>query len=322
MLLTKKLHLMGTSIKLNIEHPQADALLANLATQLVVYERRFSANDQRSELMQITKQAGNAAVKVNSDLYELIKIGKKISADSTNNLNIAIGPLVQTWRIGFADAQMPTETQINAVMPLTDPNAIILDDAKQTVFLQHHGMAIDLGCLAKGFITDLLVQYLDQFQPLSALLNLGGSNILVMGAAPNQRPFWKIGLQVPGDARGQYGLILNVNETAIVTSGIYERTLNVNGHQYHHLLDATSGYPLLTDVTSITIMAPNSLLGEIWTTALFGQSVATIMHKLDQLPDIEGILITRDKQVFISKGFVKQVKIVNPAFKYQVSYPK
>lgn len=320
MLIEKKMHLMGTTIKLKLDHPQANDLLDTLAAKLVIYEKRFSANDSTSELMQITHNAGKQAVKVNQELFDLISIGKKISEDTTNNLNIALGPLVQTWRIGFADAHLPSDQAIKKAMKLTDPALIILDETKQTVFLQQAGMALDLGCLAKGFITDLLLKYLTPLQPQAALLNLGGSNIYVMGQAPKGRPYWRIGLQTPGDARGTYGLILQVQNAAVVTSGVYERTLAVGEQRYHHLFDMQTGYPLTTAVTSITIIAPTALLGEIWTTAFFGQPIAHIMQKLEQLADIEGIVITADKQVYLSKGIIGRVRIINSSFKYQARY--
>ena len=106
----------------------------------------------------------------------------------------------------------------------------------------------------------------------------------------------------------------------MVTSGVYERTLAVGEQRYHHLFDMQTGYPLTTAVTSITIIAPTALLGEIWTTAFFGQPIAHIMQKLEQLADIEGIVITADKQVYLSKGIIGRVRIINSSFKYQARY--
>ena len=57
---------------------------------------------------------------------------------------------------------------------------------------------------------------------------------------------------------------------SVVTSGIYERSLTEAGRVYHHLLDPTTGYPLETEMASLTIISDASVDGEIWTTRLFG----------------------------------------------------
>ena len=70
--------------------------------------------------------------------------------------------------------------EIEAVLSLVDPHFIKLDPASSTVFLEKKGMKLDLGCLAKGYSTDKVAQYLKVHGVTSALINLGG-NILTIG---------------------------------------------------------------------------------------------------------------------------------------------
>lgn len=120
----KTLHLMGTVIKLWVQHPEAEDLLANAEVRLRDFEQRFSANAEDSELMKINHQAGLAPVKVDDELFELIKIGKQQSLITDSTLNIAIGPLIQEWRVGFHDAKYPSAEKIQQLLPLIDPAAI------------------------------------------------------------------------------------------------------------------------------------------------------------------------------------------------------
>lgn len=287
-------HLMGTVIKLQVVFSQPEPILTELVHRLKVYEHRFSANADDSELMAIAHQAGKHPVKVHPDLYQLIKIGQQQSCLPNSRLNIAIGPLVQTWRIGFTDAKLPQSAEIKAALTKTDPHAIILDDTAQTVYLKKAGMTLDLGSLAKGYIADLLITYLKRVGVTSALLNLGG-NVYALGPMrQHQDQLWRIGIQDPAQPRGNYKTIVKVQNRSVVTSGIYERQLKVGGKIYHHILDPQTGYPMKTDVASITVISPRSLDGELWTTRLFGQSQAVILAKLRQLPSIEGIVINQD----------------------------
>jgi len=182
--------LMGTTITVSICDPQADELLTHCFELLRSYEHRFSANDASSELMEINHQAGIAPVQVHPDLFELIALGTLHSQAKNSHLNIAIGPLVQTWRIGFSDARRPAPEEIEQALLKIDPQQIQLDQENYTVFLKRPGMKIDLGALAKGYSADLIATYLRGKGIKDALIDLGG-NILTVGQHPVKQQSWR-----------------------------------------------------------------------------------------------------------------------------------
>ena len=77
--------------------------------------------------MVINDNSSIAPVTVHPDLFDLIAIGKKHSLATPSNLNIAIGPLVQSWRIGFDDANVPSPQKIQKALALSKPENIILE---------------------------------------------------------------------------------------------------------------------------------------------------------------------------------------------------
>lgn len=87
-----------------------------------------------------------------------------------------------------------------------------------------------------------------------------------------------------------------------MTSGIYERRLKIADKEYHHIFDKETGYPIETDMASLTIIADASLDCEIWTTRLFGLDSLKVFHILNQLPTIEGIIVTKDNRIAVSNG--------------------
>lgn len=293
-------HLMGTVIDLTVTHPTPEKVLDEVVRRLEMYEHRFSANDPTSELSEINKNAGIRPVKVHPELFQLIQIGKEHSLDPNSNMNIAIGPLVQSWRIGFEDAKVPTDEEVQNLLKIIDLDQVLLNE--NTVYLKTSGMAIDLGALAKGFIADRIIEYLTAVGAQSALINLGG-NLVTMGPAlqhPDQ--YWRIGIQNPVRSRGASQMILRVQDKSIVTSGIYERSLTKNGKTFHHILDPNTGYPTETDIASLTIVSDQSVDGEIWTTRLFGKPSEEIIKTLNQLSAIEGLVINHKGEVLYSEG--------------------
>lgn len=297
---SKQIRLMGTTIDLTITHPTVDKVLEEVVALLKMYEKRFSANDPASELGQVNQLAGIHPVKVHPELYELIEIGKKHSAASNSHLNIAIGPLVQTWRIGFSDAKKPSESQIQKTLEKIDIDQVLLYN--DSVYLKSKGMAIDLGALAKGYIADRIIDYLISVGAESALINLGG-NLVTMGPASHQKDeLWRVGIRNPGGSREQSQIILKVRDKSVVTSGIYERQLTANGEDYHHLFDTTTGYPIKTDIVSLTIVSDQSVDGEIWTSRLFGHPMQEVVRIVNNLPGIECIVINKQGIVNCSDG--------------------
>lgn len=295
------LRLMGASIHLTIFHEDAQNLLLQSEQLLHLYKNRFSANDANSELMEINLQAGKKAVQVHPDLFELIELGKKHSIAANSHLNIAIGPLVQTWRIGFSDAKLPSEEEIQRLLKITNPEEIVLNDSNREVYLSKEGMRIDLGALAKGYIADKLKEFLVEQGVQSGIIDLGG-NILTIGENPTFHRPWRIGIQNPVLKRGEHVAVIEVSDASVVTSGIYERQLVVDGKTYHHIFDRTTGYPMETELASITIVAEKSVDCEIWTTRLFGQNPYDIIEEIEQQPGLEAFVITKNQKMMYTSG--------------------
>lgn len=299
---SREIRMMGTVIELSVQHKFADFILDELEIRLKEFNKRFSAHDPESELMRINKNAGRKPVKVHSDLYKLIKIGKEHSTPADSSLNIAIGPLVEAWRIGFGGTEVPADKDIQGLLPLTDPSNIILNDAKQTVLLKEPGMFIDLGALAKGYIADLLIPDLEAMEVSAAIINLGG-NVLTYGPAPTQTDgYFRIGIQHPFKERGNHIAIVKAFNQSVVTSGIYERKLTLNNETYHHILDRHTGYPIETEIAGLTVVSNQSVDGEIWTGRLFGKSAEETIAALERIKDVAAIVVTKNGELHYSKS--------------------
>lgn len=260
---------MGTTISLAIVHDKAKVLLTEAKRRLLDYEERFSANDSDSLLMRVNAKAGLAPVQVDADLFKLIAIGRDYSLRSDVSLNIAIGPLIKLWQVGFEGANLPSEGAIQDRLALTHPADIILDDAKQTVYLAKQGMEIDLGAVAKGYFADLIKDYFLEQDVQSGMINLGGNVLLVGAHLENPGGFWRVGVQDPDQSRNHLRGIIQFQDGSVVTSGIYERHFEYQGKTYHHIFDSQTGYPVDNDLAGLTIVSKSSLVGEIYTSLYF-----------------------------------------------------
>ena len=297
---------MGTNLHLKILHPNATSLLEQARKILLDYNQRYSTFIDNSQLQQINQNAGIKPVQVDEDLFDLIVYGREASIQSKQTLNIAIGPLVKLWKIGFGANQIPNPQKIEQVLKLIDPQNITIKKQTNEVYLEQPGMAIDLGALAKGYFADNLKKFFIEKGVTSGFIDLGG-NVLTIGGNPKRNDsYWRIGIQDPQKPRGHLIAAIKTKDRSLVTSGIYERKFHTKkGEIFHHILDSTTGYPVKNQLASVSILTPLSLKAEEWTTRLFYFSPQIALEIIDQTEDIEGLIIDRNNKIYLSQGMKK-----------------
>lgn len=302
----KIIYLMGTKISLYVKGETAEKLVEKAECMLIHYEEVFSANSDNSELAMLKKAASLAPQKVDEELYELIKIGIKHSLCENTYLNIAIGPLIKLWRIGFKEAHVPEKEAIENILELLKPENIQLDDEKKTVYFLKKGIEIDLGAIAKGYFADKVMEFFKENGAVSAMVDMGG-NVLVFGESPSKVSDWNVGIQNPFLPRGNAVALVKIKNQSVVTSGIYERVLEKDGSRYHHIFDSKTGYPIESNIASLTIIADKSLDCDIYTTKLFGLDAASIIHRVNKIDGMGAVVITVDGKLAYTNNLIGRI---------------
>lgn len=266
-----------------------EGLLDEIMAACDRYEKLLSKTVEGSDVDRINK-AGGESVTVDAETWEILRRAKEISQMTDGAFAVTIAPLSAMWDFTGGTQRMPTDEQRLSALPLVDDSAIILGEGN-TVTLPK-GAQIDLGGIAKGYIADKVAE-LVQGRASGAVLSLGG-NVYVLGHKPDGTVF-NVGIQ---DPHGPSPIAsVSVTDISVVTSGIYERQFEKDGVTYHHILDPKTGLPSQSDLASATIVAKSSMDADALATALIvlGREKAL---QLMQEQGIEGVLITRDRQVF------------------------
>ncbi len=261
-------HALGTSITLQVFGARDKKVINDSFALIDHYEDILTVNRDESEVMDVNHAAGKKAVQVSSGTYDLIKLSVEESRENFG-FNALIGPIVKLWSIGFKNAHVPEPEQIKERMKLIDPYSVDLNDLDQTVYLKKAGMELDLGGIAKGWIADRIRDLWRAYGVHAGIINLGG-NILLVGDSPKRaNGQWSVGVQDPKEPRGKNITSVMVPQCSAVTSGTYERYLEVAGHKYHHLIDPRTGYPVETNLAGVTTFTKDSVEAEIECKRLF-----------------------------------------------------
>jgi thiamine biosynthesis lipoprotein len=293
--------MLGTYVQIRIYDDGKEDVLPKAFARVKELGDKITVNQPGSEIDEINQEAGVKPVKVSDDLYPLLKKAYEYSKDSRGGFDMAIGPITSMWHIGFDDARKPSQAEIDQALKLVDYTKVKFNDKEQTVYLEEKGMQLDLGAIAKGFITDEVVKVLKDNGVTTAIVDLGG-NVYVLGHSPRGKDMdWTVGIQDPNKARNTVlGQVKESNKT-LVTSGIYERYLKVDGKTYHHLFDRETGYPFDNDIAGVTIITDKSIDGDGLSTAVFSMGVKKGLEYVESLKGTDAIFVTKDDKVYISK---------------------
>ena len=273
------------------------------------YEKILSRTIEDSEIARIN-QAQGEPVEVSDTTIEVLQKGIEYGRLSGGLFDITIGKASDLWDFHDVDeehqaeGEIPDGEQLKEAVSHVDYTKIQIEG--NTVTLEDPEMEIDLGGIAKGYISDKIAEFLESRGVTSAVINLGGNIVTVGGRTTallsDQMTPFSIGITDPQSDRGELLGAFPCQNKVVVTSGTYERYMIKDGVKYHHILDVETGYPADTDVLSVTIIAEKGSGADadgISTTCLV-LGMEKGMEWIESMDGVEAVFVDTEGNVQIS----------------------
>jgi len=262
------------------------------------YESLISATREESDIYKIN-EAGGDAVTCDGDTIELLQLGIKYGDLSEGKFDITLGQVTDLWDFHAEEPKVPAATDVATALKAVDYQQIQID-GNQVSMTEAKGK-INLGGIGKGYIADRAAEHLESLGVYSAIINFGG-NIVAVGENDG-KPF-KIGIKDPNNASGDVLGAVSVNDATVVTSGVYERCFEQDGKIYHHILDVKTGYPVDTDVMSVTLVAAKGRSADcdaLSTTCLI-LGIEEGMKLIESVDGIDAVFVDADGNITQTEG--------------------
>ena len=302
--LTKEIYAMDTIMDLTIYGWKkegkrlSDAELGEAMNQAVALINRLegllSVTKKDSDISKINAADG-APVTVSGETYELLEKCIQYSEATEGLFDISVYPLVKLWGFTTGEYRIPSEEEISTVQERIDYRKIQLSGGNKVQIPK--GMQIDLGAAAKGYLSQKLMDLFAKNGVSSAVVSLGG-NVQTMGRKEDGSRY-RIGIVDPADGTSIYGT-LEVEDKAVITSGIYQRYFEKEGKTWHHIMDKRTGKPADNDLASVTVITEEGTAGDALATALYIMGEERAVEYQKNHPETQIILIRKDGSLWQS----------------------
>ncbi|KIR02494.1 hypothetical protein P261_01309 [Lachnospiraceae bacterium TWA4] len=290
---------LDTIIQITIYDSTDESLIDKSFTLCTEYENKLSRTKEGSEIYNLNK---NGEGDVSRETLELIQKGLYYSELSDGNFDITIYPVSSLWN--FNENKLPNPDSIAEAIKKVNYKKVEINGNHIT--FNEAGMGIDLGAIAKGYIADKIKEYLVGEGVTSAIINLGG-NVLCIGKNVNGNNFG-IAVQKPEKDSSEVVEVLSIDGKSVVSSGNYERTITVDGKNYHHILNPKTGYGYENGVLEVSIISSSSVDGDGLSTTCFSLGVEDGLKLLNSIDNAYGMFIDADGTKYYSDGFKEFIK--------------
>jgi FAD:protein FMN transferase len=290
--------IMGTRIYVEVWVGSADK--GDEAIEAVMAEMRridnlMSHYKPESQLSQINARAAQEPVQVDPELFDLIKLSTHYSEITEGAFDITYASVGHLY--DYPHHVKPTEEQIKAALPGVNWRNMLFDPVHHTIRFEHAGMRIDLGGIGKGYAVDRGIAILQARGIKHALVTAGGDSRIIgdrMG-----RP-WVVGIRNPDDKNKVVTRIPIVN-SAMSTSGDYERFFDEGGVRYHHIIDPRTGHSA-SKVRSATVLGPTATQTDGMSKTAFVLGPEKALEIINRMPEYDAVFITPEGKILYSNG--------------------
>jgi len=294
--------LMGNRFDLGVvgdDEVKANQALEKAIIEIKRIEALLSTYQANSQINQVNAKAGISPVKVDEEVFNLVERAQRISELTQGAFDLSYGSLDKSlWNFDQNMKQLPSKELAKNAVHLINFKNILLDRANETIFLAKKGMRIGFGGIGKGYAADQAKKVLVGLGFTDGIVNASG-DMCAWGKRADGED-WTVGISnpdFPRDILSEFSL----NDSAVATSGNYEKFVLIDGQKYSHTIHPKTGFPV-QGIKSVTVFAPFAELADALTTPIAVMGVEVGLHLMNQMKGVACIIIDDANQVFSTKN--------------------
>lgn len=250
---------MGTDWSLQAVAPPA-ATLHGVQAALDLVVEQMSQWEPESNLARFNRAMPGTWCEIPAEFAHVVEVALDIARTSGGAFDPGLGRITEAWGFGGAGrtGRVPQSGE-----PDTD-RTIDFDPRARRIRRGEAG-ALDLSGIAKGYAVDLAAEWLLDIGVRHFLLEVGGE-VRGEGIRPDGQPWWVDVEMPPTSSIPPWRIALH--DLSVATSGNYRRGFSAGGRHYSHSFDPATGRPIVSGVSSVTVLHRDCISADGWATAL------------------------------------------------------
>lgn len=302
---------MDTVISITLYGNDHDVAGAAAQQKIIEMEQLWSRTVAQSDITRMNTHGSLPLTALDDRTVALIALSQTISQSTQGTFDIALGNLIALWGIGNDQQLVPNEEDIKIAQKKSGFEYVELGEAQ--VSLQND-VRLDVGAVAKGATADEVVKLLNTFDLQGGILSLGG-DVICFGNKQDGEA-WRVGISDPARQNAYLGYLDLTKDTAVVTSGDYERFFERSGVRYHHILDRSTGFPADNDLSSVSVVHDQGAHADAYSTALFVMGFAG-GYKYAQTHGLQVVFVKKDGTVITTPNIAHLFTLTDTSYHHE-----
>jgi thiamine biosynthesis lipoprotein len=304
----------GTSYHITYESKDSNDYQEEIDSLLHQFDLTLSTYNPSSIISRINRNEPD--VELNDYFIRCFKASEQVFHESGGAFDITVAPVVNAWGFGFTEMANPDSAMIDSLLQYVGMDHIRIE--KNRIVKDSPGIMLDVNAIAQGYAVDIVSEFLESKGILNWLVEIGGE---VRAKGKNPRGvYWRVGIDKPIEGIQISGLqmeaVISLRNRSLATSGNYRRFYIKDGVKYSHTIDPSTGYPVIHNLLSATVIADECIMADAYATAFMVLGVEKTKKMLKDRKDIEAYLIFTDDSgkydTYSTPGMRKYVtKIMN-----------
>ena len=244
----------------------------------------FSTWQHDSELSQLNRAPVDEWIDVSSELYSMLNRSVEIYQQTEGYFDPGIGRLIDLWGFGASGGrtEAPKREEIEQAFENSSIKFLLMEDGRVKKTRDIH---INLSAIAKGYAVDEVARLIKISGIKNFLVEIGGE---VVASGSNRGDDWVLGVERP-DNKSPIPVVLK--DASIATSGNYRNYFIWEGKKYMHIFNPLTGLPANNDLSSVTVIHPQSAMSDAYATAMMAMGSLKAIELANKLK-LTALLIT------------------------------
>ncbi len=245
--------------------PGPQELQASLDNQFDEFDAEVSTWRDDSYLSRFNALPTNGCQVMPQSVLDMVAFAQRLNHDSEGGFDVTVGPLLDVWGFHRSDGVqvVPEQSDIDVALQNVGQQHLRVEGDQ---LCKEHDLEVDLSSIAAGYMVDRVAEHLLSLGIKDYMVEITGE-LKAAGLKPGGNP-WRIAVEEPRDDERTASLIVELDGYSVSTSGDYRNYFEYEGQRYSHTVDPGTGWPVMHNLTAVTVMDPSAMMADGLSTVL------------------------------------------------------